>query len=238
MDRLHAVVASASASASPTRLTLHRPPRENERPSYLTVEEQCELSLFYQGQLQVACRAMGYSREVQGVAMMFFKRFYLERSMLQHQPKHIMLTCIFLATKAETCMLVSQSSMHVPDYHHTRSSASAGVTVCVAFTFHFCIHLPYQSLYGVFLVAQKHVGGLTEEMYNRSVEFIEQAMLTDAPMIYTPVEIAIAAFCMEMEKTGVETEGIENMLTEMLKMAGSKMEDGNQGEQIQKNCGR
>lgn len=50
--------------------------------------------------VQGLCRALGFPTKVQAAALIFLKRFYLAFSVLDHDPKNYMLTCIYLAGKA------------------------------------------------------------------------------------------------------------------------------------------
>jgi hypothetical protein len=49
---------------------------------------------------QGLCRALGFPTKVLAAALVFLKRFYLAFSVLDHDPKNFMLTCIYLAGKA------------------------------------------------------------------------------------------------------------------------------------------
>ena len=53
--------------------------------------------------LQGLCRALGFPTKVQAAALIFLKRCYLAFSVLDHDPKNFMLTCIYLAGKACPC---------------------------------------------------------------------------------------------------------------------------------------
>ena len=49
--------------------------------------------------MQQVCKALTFPDKVAAAALLFFKRFYLKFSSLDHDPKNIMLTCIYLACK-------------------------------------------------------------------------------------------------------------------------------------------
>lgn len=49
--------------------------------------------------MQQVCKALTFPDKVAAAALLFFKRFYLTFSSLDHDPKNIMLTCIYLACK-------------------------------------------------------------------------------------------------------------------------------------------
>ena len=63
------------------------------------LEEESRLCKYYQAKMQQVCKALTFPDKVAAAALMFFKRFYLTFSSLDHDPKNIMLTCIYLACK-------------------------------------------------------------------------------------------------------------------------------------------
>ena len=65
----------------------------------IRLEEESRLCKYYQGKMQQVCKALTFPDKVAAAALLFFKRFYLTFSSLDHDPKNIMLTCIYLACK-------------------------------------------------------------------------------------------------------------------------------------------
>ena len=56
--------------------------------------------------MQAICKGFGFPPKVAAAAVLLFKRFYLSSSALDHDPKNIMLTCIYLACKVKhACVL-------------------------------------------------------------------------------------------------------------------------------------
>ncbi|KAG5626126.1 hypothetical protein H5410_011344 [Solanum commersonii] len=72
-----------------------------KRPKPLKVEEEQLLRAFYEFKIQDVCDAFKFPRKIQATALIYFKRFYLLWSVMEHHPKDIMLTCIYAACKAE-----------------------------------------------------------------------------------------------------------------------------------------
>ena len=52
--------------------------------------------------LQEICQELRFQHKVQAAAITFLKRFYLGQSAMDHDPKDVMLACIYLACKAWT----------------------------------------------------------------------------------------------------------------------------------------
>jgi Cyclin, N-terminal domain len=66
----------------------------------LRLDEETKLLRYYQAKVQDVCRGFRFPGKVAATALMMFKRFYLAFSALDHDPKNIMLTAIYLACKA------------------------------------------------------------------------------------------------------------------------------------------
>lgn len=76
---------------------LHGSAGKKLRPPSLA--EEAALLKYYQGKARDMCRAFGFPNKVQAAAVLFLKRFYLARSPLRHDPRHIILAAIYLAGK-------------------------------------------------------------------------------------------------------------------------------------------
>lgn len=65
----------------------------------IRLEEEARLRKYYETKMQQVCKALTFPAKVAAAAVLFFKRFYLSFSSLDHDPKNVMLTCIYLACK-------------------------------------------------------------------------------------------------------------------------------------------
>ncbi|KAJ0905786.1 putative cyclin [Helianthus annuus] len=74
---------------------------KHSRTKPLKIDEEQLLRAFYEFKIQDVCDAFKFPRKIQGTALIYFKRFYLQWSVMEHHPKDIMLTCIYTACKAE-----------------------------------------------------------------------------------------------------------------------------------------
>lgn len=63
-----------------------------------TAEEQLLLR-YYGGKVPLLTQQLGLPRKVSLTALLFLKRFYLARSVLEAEPARFMLTCIYIACK-------------------------------------------------------------------------------------------------------------------------------------------
>ncbi|KAL9318493.1 hypothetical protein ACSQ67_015010 [Phaseolus vulgaris] len=74
---------------------------KHSRTKPLSIEEEQCIRVFYENKLQEVCNNFRFPHKIQATALIYFKRFYLQWSVMEHQPKHIMLTCIYAACKIE-----------------------------------------------------------------------------------------------------------------------------------------
>ena len=65
----------------------------------ITITEEQQLLRFYGGKVPLLTQQLGLPRKVALTALLFLKRFYLSRSVLDADPARFMLTCIYLACK-------------------------------------------------------------------------------------------------------------------------------------------
>ena len=66
-----------------------------------TVVEEAKILKYYARQLLALCSSFQFPHKVHGTAILYFKRFYVHNSVIEHHPKGVMLTCIYLACKCE-----------------------------------------------------------------------------------------------------------------------------------------
>jgi len=72
-------------------------------PVFLEPHEEMMLCKYYEKRLLEFCSVFkpAMPRSVVGTACMYFKRFYLNNSVMEYHPRIIMLTCAFLACKVD-----------------------------------------------------------------------------------------------------------------------------------------
>ncbi|KAG6604204.1 Cyclin-H1-1, partial [Cucurbita argyrosperma subsp. sororia] len=76
-------------------------PQINSKDNALSIEEEQFMRVFYENKLQEVCNNFHFPHKIQTTALIYFKRFYLQWSVMQHNPKYVMLTCIYAACKIE-----------------------------------------------------------------------------------------------------------------------------------------
>ncbi|CAG2178985.1 unnamed protein product, partial [Oppiella nova] len=70
---------------------------------YLSPAEEAVHTKHYESILRDFCRKFSppMPKSVVGTAFQYFKRFYLNNSVMDFHPKHIIVTCVYLAAKVE-----------------------------------------------------------------------------------------------------------------------------------------
>lgn len=172
----------------------------------IRLEEESRLCKYYQTKMQQVCKALTFPDKVAAASLLFFKRFYLTFSSLDHDPKNIMLTCIYLACKIEEayigadqfCSLVRQDSQTV-----LRNE----LNVLHGLKFDLITHPPLRSLQGLFqdlgswradssqadeVLCKLDAAGINKAR-GAAQAALDALMLTDAPLMYSPSLIALAA---------------------------------------------
>ncbi|KAM0880505.1 hypothetical protein ACQ4PT_033536 [Festuca glaucescens] len=143
----------------------------------LSCEEEQMMRRFYEQKIQEVCKAFKFPHKIQATAIIYFKRFYLQWSVMEHHPKHIMLTCVY-------------SSCKVEENHVSAEELGKG------------INQDHQIILNnemiVLKVSHFHIEFLTfpskqNDLYQTANSHVDRMMLTDAPLLYTPGQLALAA---------------------------------------------
>eukprot|EP00850_Spirogloea_muscicola_P007290 SM000036S13334 [mRNA] locus=s36:602546:605711:- [translate_table: standard] len=199
-------------------------------PEALTVEEEVLILRYYEHKIQQVCGAFNFPNKIQATAIMYLKRFYLRWSTMEHDPKHIMLTCVYLACKVEE-FHVSAEEFGKGIQQDPQVVLKNELTVLQGLCFELIIYAPYRSLEGLLLDHEASTTGLeltlsaeklqASTLYSCSFaasymagelsqagRFVaDKIMLTDAPLMYSPGKLAVAALwssCRELGMSGIE----------------------------------
>ncbi|KAM0751623.1 cyclin-like protein [Meredithblackwellia eburnea MCA 4105] len=177
--------ATSSASAPP-------PPAEVE---YLTVSDELSLVTYYIQQVAALCNAFSFPVQVQATAMSYLKRFYLRNTCMDYHPKSVMLTCVFLATKTENYP-ISIDSFSGKIKTKPEEILSLEFLVSQSLRFEYKVHHAHFAAQGLSLDLQNTPlpPDVVTETDSKAQSYIRHSRLTDVEFIYTPSQIALAAF--------------------------------------------
>ncbi|KAJ3104117.1 hypothetical protein HDU96_009058 [Phlyctochytrium bullatum] len=220
-------------------LILEKPPPVLDRATFITWEEQCRICLFYETKIVAYCKVFRFDTDgaVQATAIAFFKRFYLVHTIMDHDPKLVLLTCLFLAAKVENShMGLTEFLGKVPKAPPPEAIVELEFVLCTGLKFIFAVpHLKWP-LHGLFLDMQayllaKHPNPKSPELrddlakladtYASAIELGQHALHTDLLFTHWPSQIAMACFLVVARTFGFRDE-VERYITYRLgkKVAG------------------
>eukprot|EP01023_Acetabularia_acetabulum_P028650 TRINITY_DN2703_c0_g1_i4.p1 TRINITY_DN2703_c0_g1~~TRINITY_DN2703_c0_g1_i4.p1 ORF type:complete len:341 (-),score=66.80 TRINITY_DN2703_c0_g1_i4:271-1293(-) len=182
--------------------------KENQAIEFLTVEEELTLLRFYESKIQEFCRKLRIPRRVLGVAMIFFKRYYIRYSVMEKDPLNLMMTSIYVACKTmdnyisagELCKLINRPPALILSYE---ISLLESMDFCL-----FIFTAEVAAIEGMVIEFQKWQASdesngtslkkATEEQLAKvkgsTYSGVECLMRSDAPLMYSHSKIALAAF--------------------------------------------
>ncbi|XDV20292.1 hypothetical protein PO909_025642 [Leuciscus waleckii] len=158
-------------------------------------------------------------KSVVGTACMYFRRFYLNNSLMDYHPRTIMLTCTYLSCKVDEFNV--SSTQFVGNLQDSPAGQERALEQILEYellliqqlNFHLVVHNPYRPLEG-FLIDMKTRYPLLEnpEMLRKSAEdFLNRAAMTDIGLLFSPSQIALTAILNSATRAGLK---IEAYLTE------------------------
>ncbi|XP_054571072.1 cyclin-H isoform X6 [Eptesicus fuscus] len=153
-------------------------------------------------------------RSVVGTACMYFKRFYLNNSVMEYHPRIIMLTCAFLACKVDEFNV--SSLQFVGNLRESPLGQEKTLEQILEYellliqqlNFHLIVHNPYRPFEG-FLIDLKTRYPMLEnpEVLRKTADdFLNRVALTDAYLLYTPSQIALTAILSSASRAGITME--------------------------------
>ncbi|PWZ02114.1 cyclin-like protein [Testicularia cyperi] len=196
---------SASASAS-------------EIP-FLSVEDEMALIGFYLVKVGQIVRAFRLPELVEATATTYVKRFYLRNTCMDFHPKNVVITCIFLASKTENYPLklstfarkLAEKSKDpaAGEEENRRTVLELEFLVSQSLGFEYGVVGAHRALFGLVLDLQTLPaqvsdgattaaagGGITREQAHdvaaKAHTLLTTSRLTDAEIVYTPSQIALA----------------------------------------------
>lgn len=205
LQRFEAARSSAEAE-NPAVFTAHGEELTSNMLELITYEEEQVFLRFICLQIIQICAHFNMPTQVRATAMSFFRKFYLVHSVMEYRPKNVAYTIVFLAAKLENYFILIESfCTRIPK---TKAADILGLEFEVLQTLQFTllVHHPFRPLWGFFLDFQLALLHPSPVMYDVSVDTIgklydqaktwlnEHALLSDAPFMFTPPQIALAAF--------------------------------------------
>ncbi|CAA3031665.1 cyclin-H1-1 [Olea europaea var. sylvestris] len=171
---------------------------KHSRPKPLKTEEEKLLRAFYEFKIQDVCDAFKFPRKIQATALIYFKRFYLQWSVMEHHPKNIMLTCIYAACKAEENHVSAEELGKGIEQDH-QMILDNEMLVLQSLGFDLIVYAPYRALEGFVNDVEEFYGERDEQSekikdlhVSAKVE-VDRIMRTEAPLLFPPGQLALTA---------------------------------------------
>ncbi|XP_030624888.1 cyclin-H [Chanos chanos] len=166
-------------------------------------------------------------KSVVGTACMYFRRFYMNNSLMEYHPRIIMLTCAYLACKTDEFNV--SSGQFVGNLQESSAGQERVLEQILEYellliqqlNFHLVVHTPYRPMEG-FLIDLKTRYPLLEnpEMLRKSADdFLNRAAMTDAGLLFSPSQIALTAVLNSAARAGLN---METYLTECMGLKDDK----------------
>ncbi|XP_019877525.1 cyclin-H [Aethina tumida] len=171
----------------------------NKYEYFLTPDEEKIMVKNYELRLRDFCKRFQppMPRCVIGTAFHYFKRFYIHNSVMNHHPKEIMVTCIYLACKVEEFNVSIQQ--FVANIKGDREKATDIILnnellLMEQLNFHLCIHNPFRPVEGLLIdIKTRSTLSDPERLRPGTEQFLERALQTDCILLYSPSQVALAA---------------------------------------------
>ncbi|KAJ0961356.1 hypothetical protein J5N97_000563 [Dioscorea zingiberensis] len=170
----------------------------------LNCEEEQLMRVFYEQKIQEVCGAFMFPHKIQATAIIYFKRFYLQWSVMEHHPKHIMLTCIYASCKVEENHVSAEELGKGIQQDH-KMILNNEMLVLQSLGFDLIVYAPYRSLEGFvddieeFCHSRIDEPSKLKDLLETAKSEIDKIMLTDAPLLFPPGQLALAALCRSNE---------------------------------------
>ncbi|CAL8329707.1 unnamed protein product [Arctogadus glacialis] len=179
-------------------------------------EEQV-LFRYYEKRLLDFCNAFKPTmpKAVVGTAIMFFRRFYLNNSLMEYHPRIIMLTCAYLSCKVDE-FNVSSTQFVGNLLQETPAGQERVLEQILEFellliqqlNFHLVIHTPYRPMEGLLIDIKTRYPPLEnpESLRKSADDFLTRANTTDAGLLFAPSQIALIAILNSASRAGLNMD--------------------------------
>ncbi|KAF7817903.1 cyclin-H1-1 [Senna tora] len=157
---------------------------KHSRPKPLSIEEEQCIRVFYENKLQEVCNNFHFPHKIQATALIYFKRFYLQ-----------WLTCIYAACKIEENHVSAEELGKGISQDHQMILNNEMISL----EFDLIVYAPYRSVEGFvnnmedFCKAGDELLQMLKALQDTARLEVDKMMLTDAPLLFPPGQLALAA---------------------------------------------
>ncbi len=194
--------------------------KDEEKSQYfLTAAEERTLLKFYEIKMRDFCRKFTpqMPKPVIGTAFHYLKRFYLNNSVMDYHPKELLITCVYLACKVEEFNVsIKQFVANVKGdlEKATDIILNNELLLMQHLNYQLTIHNPYRPIEGLLIDLKVRSNLHDPDRLRATIEdFLDKLFLTDACLLYSPAQLALAAILHSASKN---QENLDAYVTETL----------------------
>jgi len=197
----------------------------NPDRKYLTFEESELILQFFERRLADFCKTFNppMPKTVLGTALQYFKRFYLNNSVMDYHPKEILVTAAYLSCKSEEFNVTMEQFVANIKGNKERAQdiiLNHELLLMEQLKFHITVHNPWRPVEGLLidiktrLLPSQKIKMDVEKFRPEIESFLDNAVsMTPAALIYAPSQIALAAIIHGASKSGFN---LDSYVTEFL----------------------
>jgi len=167
---------------------------------FLTEQEEVDVVFYFSVKLREFCDKFKppMPNYVKGTSFHYFKRFYLNNSVMNYHPKEILVTAVYLACKVEEFNVSMQqfvANVQGNQERATRIILNNELLLMQELQFHLTIHNPFRAVEGLLIDIKTRCDSVhSVDSFRPEIQsFLDSVFLTDACLIYAPSQIALAA---------------------------------------------
>ncbi|KAF8213273.1 cyclin-like protein [Mycena galopus ATCC 62051] len=185
-------------------------PGSSSAVSFLAPDEELLLVRLYVSKIPQLCGFFRFPEEVEATAVSYLKRFYLKNTVMDWHPKNVMLTALFLATKTTNNPISLEAYTNNIPKTSPSDVLDLEFLVAQSLGFEFAVWHAHRALWGIWLDLQTVPNAPPDratsqsEVYDTALRYVRVSRLSDAELIYTPSQIALASLSMASAQLATE----------------------------------
>jgi len=187
---------------------------------FLTEEEEKDVVFYFSVKMGEFCDKFKppMPNYVKGTSFHYFKRFYLNNSVMNYHPKEILVTAVYLACKVEEFNVSMQqfiANVQGNQERATRIILNNELLLMQELQFHLTVHNPFRAVEGLLIDIKTRCETVHNvDSFRPDIQsFIDSVFLTDACLIYAPSQIALAAI---IHSASRQKQNLDSYVTERL----------------------
>eukprot|EP00741_Cyanophora_paradoxa_P016016 tig00000042_g15462.t1 len=171
----------------------------------LSVDDALKLQLYFEYQIDAISHKFKFLDSVFATAVTYFKRFYVDNSIIERDPRQILMVCIYVACKTEESY-VSAEMLGRELKQEPKAILDAELPLLEALKFNLICYHPSRSITGYLVIAEE--GGILEgrrpDVGEKARAWARRSLLTDAPLLYPPGQTGLACLLLACRELSLD----------------------------------